>query len=315
MPVRSFADFFRPRHLRSLASADLVIVSGVNPWVLALAAAVARLKGIVVIADAHGSAYYESWFLGRGLAMRILFYLSERLGLRLSSGALAASGPLSKILEKYLKMPMEKIITLENSTNILFEHVVGELARYPPQALRERALERLGLEGLPLLILAPLPAAFASNLMAFGRLRDGAKLGEGCVAVVTGMECEPRPPVVCAGVLSYVEYSALLLASDAVVLPYPENAVCGGARNKALEALYLNKPIVSTPAGVLFTGLRPGEDYIPFDDPNAFKLIRNLHISKKHLITFKQFKLKLLESLLELLATRPGRAKTGGQRL
>ncbi len=71
--------------------------------------------------------------------------------------------------------------------------------------------------------------------------------------------------LITVGYLPYPEYVALLLNSHAILLPYPKNAVCGGIRNKVLEAGYCGVPIISTKNGILHINVKEWVHYIPLE--------------------------------------------------
>lgn len=271
LPVKEFNDILKWNALRTLLTSKLIVVSGVRPRILALTPLVAflnKLRGGFVIFDFHGSAWYEAYFLKFHPVFRLVLYILEKFNANVSDVIFVASEPLKLILVEYFRLSEHKIYVVKNAVAAIFERVTAELSSFPREQLRQHILKMLGLNGFRGLILtAPLPTVFASNTEAFEVLRRWVKGldSESVKVVVTGLKCESSGALVCAGTLSFVDYVTLLMVSDGVVLPYPENAICGGARNKVLEALYLGKPIITTPTGVLFTGLKPHKCYILFN--------------------------------------------------
>jgi hypothetical protein len=89
------------------------------------------------------------------------------------------------------------------------------------------------------------------------------------MVIVTGIkeasELSPQDNIIPLGYVSYTSYIALLLSADGVILPYPSNAICGGVRNKVLEAGFCKK-LISTRAGVMHARLLPNVHYITVDN-------------------------------------------------
>jgi glycosyltransferase involved in cell wall biosynthesis len=78
------------------------------------------------------------------------------------------------------------------------------------------------------------------------------------------------------------DYMAYIDHADICLLPYPQVAVCGGARNKALDYFVREKIVLSTIEGMRgLTEFKPGEHaYYSTDDPVKFandllKIINN----------------------------------------
>jgi glycosyltransferase involved in cell wall biosynthesis len=91
-------------------------------------------------------------------------------------------------------------------------------------------------------------------------------LGKDVLVVVTGTQNAEKidDSILATGYLEYVKYVTLVLSADAIILPYPSNAICGGIRNKVLEAGYAGKLVISTKYGMLFVeGAKPWVHYIP----------------------------------------------------
>jgi glycosyltransferase involved in cell wall biosynthesis len=132
--------------------------------------------------------------------------------------------------------------------------------------------------------------------------------------IVTGIkeasELSPQDNIIPLGYVSYTSYVALLLSADGVILPYPSNAICGGVRNKVLEAGFCKKPLISTRIGVMHARLVPNVHYITVDN---VEIVRNFKIKKlreiaeelsklvgeKHSFTiFKRSLLKLFKAVI-----------------
>jgi glycosyltransferase involved in cell wall biosynthesis len=87
--------------------------------------------------------------------------------------------------------------------------------------------------------------------------------------ILGGGEMFPAPPsVIYAG--NVEDLPSTLAVSDVCVLPYPPNAVSGGARNKAYEYFAAKKPVVSTTEGMRGISAVPGRDFLIADSPYDF---------------------------------------------
>jgi glycosyltransferase involved in cell wall biosynthesis len=104
----------------------------------------------------------------------------------------------------------------------------------------------------------------------------------------------------------------LLLASDAILLPYPNNAICGGIRNKILEAGYCKKAVISTRTGMMHLNAVPNVHYIPIKMRHANHRVElnkeeleNIAKSLNELVmnnhSFKVFRRKILRFISIIL--------------
>jgi len=296
LPVRSVVDII-PGFWKVLKS-SVVILSGVNPWVSALIILFRRLLKRTTIVDVHGFAWLESTVFDENLAKRVLLLISESLAYKLANCLITASTWLAKTINYYFNRA-KCIYVIENSTTYLFERIVERLRNVGMNKLRALIGELFRLPLDKPIFIAPLPGVFASNYYAFRELlRLGKNIINGYV-IVTGLRCNSKEGVICLGHVPYVYYVGLLMITDAVILPYPKNAVCGGARNKALEALYIGAPIISSRAGVMHIRAKPGIHYIPIEDIKSIKLLKIIktetleNLRAKY--TFKRFKRELLQ--------------------
>lgn len=67
------------------------------------------------------------------------------------------------------------------------------------------------------------------------------------------------------------DYNEHLNLADFFIAPYPENAVCGGTRNKICDYLMYKKPLISSLEGVRgFDDLTPGEDFHLYKSVSEF---------------------------------------------
>jgi len=305
IPIRSISHILV--HLRMVLSSEITILSGVNPWISAIVILIRRLLRRKTIVDIHGFAWLEESILGERLFKKIISLSSENLAYRLADTMFTASRWLAKVISQYFKRTRE-IYVIENSTTYLFEYIVERLSYIDKGILRARVERALGLQLKGLILLAPLPGIFSANMYALKELMHLGKNIEGLI-VVTGVQCKSLKNIVCLGYVPYVYYVILLLVSDAVILPYPKNAICGGARNKVVEALYLYKPILSTSTGMMHTDAKPKTHYIPLDNINNVKIgdmfekLEALETLRSR-YSFKRFKKTLLWVLVNCFTRR-----------
>jgi len=314
--VNSFTRFIEL--IPKILSADIVIVSGVNPWISAIVAVMRMLIRKATVVDFHGSAWYEASAMGsHGTIFKTFLFVSECFAYRFSSYITAASTLLAKILNIYLGE--RSVYIIPNALTSTFTRVADTLSEYS----KDELLRVLGEELRKILVgkkvlLAPLPDVFKANVLAAQQLESLSEaLSDDYLIVITGTSRFVKDRVVGVGHLPFVKYVALLLASDAVVLPYPANAVCGGARNKVLEAAYCKKTLITTRAGMMGLITVPNIHYIPFENcissspfdhcleqvmkkcwMNRALRLHELVLSQH---SFEKFKLHLLKLILHII--------------
>jgi glycosyltransferase involved in cell wall biosynthesis len=321
IPVRGVPDL--TLQLKRILSANVIIASGVNPWISALMAVMGRVLRRRVIVDFHGFAWLEvSVTNATVLPVKMLLLVSEKISYKLSHHVTTASPWLSSILAQYFGR-RENVNTIENSISYIFEKTVHRMVKnYDTNMLRKHVCEKM-LKGKclnKLILVAPLPSVFKSNILAYKELlRLKNLMNKDVTVIVTGIkeanELSPQDNIIPVGYVSYTSYVALLLSADGVILPYPSNAICGGVRNKVLEAGFCKKPIVSTRAGVMHARLLPNVHYITVDNvgiAQSFKSEKLREIAEKlgKLIreeySFAMFKKSVL-NLLRLFVERTTR--------
>jgi glycosyltransferase involved in cell wall biosynthesis len=324
IPVGKFAYslFYLP--LISRTEVRVIIISGVNPWISAIVALWGSILKKKIIMDFHGLAWLEASITESvKWPMKVLLLITEKISYRLSHYIIVASKWLFSILGYYFGN-RENIYVVENSVPCIFELTVNVLTKAyrDADALRayvcRKVLRGLGCDD-KLLLVAPLPVVFKSNVLAFEELlKVGRALGGDALIVVTGIKgsASGLRNVIVTGYLSYVDYVALLLSSDGVILPYPSRAICGGIRNKVLEAGFCKKPVISTRKGVMHAKVVPNTHYVAIDAEsvlrdlnkemlqNVAEKLNNL-VREKYLFTpFRKAWLKLLKFLLASMRTR-----------
>jgi glycosyltransferase involved in cell wall biosynthesis len=268
--------------LISCPEVRVIIISGVSPWVSAIVTFGGRILKKKVVMDFHGLGWLEASILGSTKwYMKVLTLISEKISYKFSTYVTVASKWLFNMLTYYFGNK-RNIYIIENSVPYIFERVVNVLVRAYSDASALRAyvcrkvLRRLGC-GDKLLFVAPLPAVFKSNVLAFEELLKVERaLGGDVLIVVTGIKgaVGRLRNVVVAGYLSYVDYVALLLSSDGVILPYPSRAICGGARNKVLEAGFCGKPVLSTKTGMMFVKALPSIHYVALERESVIEKLK-----------------------------------------
>jgi glycosyltransferase involved in cell wall biosynthesis len=312
IPIRKIIDLLLQIHL--IFSGNLIIVSGVNPWVSAIVSFLGKVMGKVVVVDFHGFAWLESVVMNsERFPIKLLLLVSERISYKLSRYIITASRWLANALSYYFGN-RGNVFVIENSVPYIFEKVINELLRrFNIRLLRRYVCGRF-IRGSDcsdkLLFIAPLPSIFKSNILAYEELlRLEASLGEEAIIIVTGVKDDKAlrgssNKVFPVGYVDYVDYVVLLLVSDGVFLPYPDDAICGGVRNKVLEAGYCKKPIISSKVGMMHLEALPNVHYIPVGsqylevNKNILKAVAsNLGLLIQDRYTFSRFKYSFMEML------------------
>lgn len=322
--------------LREILFSDIAILSGVcaskySPLILI----VRKALGKKTIVDFHGFGWYEEYMAYSNrrfwqILNRALTFMYEFLSYSLADHVIVASYQISVILRRCFGS-RKNVHVIENATTPIFEKVVDRLKTLNPLVLKNYLYGTLGIPSDALVLLSPLPGGFISNILALKCLRTLASgLGENVYVVVTGAgntsEGEAER-IVYAGYLKYADYIALMMVCDGVLLPYPLEAVCGGARNKVLEAGYCGKVVFSTRAGMLFTNTKPMMHYYPIDDllnKGDNKAVKTIDFSrrgqysrmaeelKRYVVSrhsFIRFKINLLGLLIKMLREKHPRLR------
>jgi glycosyltransferase involved in cell wall biosynthesis len=316
IPIRSTFDLLP--QLRKILHADIIVLSGVNPWISAFIAILGKILGRRVVTDFHGFAWLEMSITNASrYFMRMLLLVSEKISFKFSRYVIVSSPWLKKTLTHYFGLRSD-VFVIENAVFYLFEKLVREIMeRFEINELRTRICYELVKRDEcrdKLLFVAPLPAVFSSNVLAYKELlRLNILQDPNVIVVVTGIRMPASlGNIIHVGYINCINYTMLLLASDAVILPYPSNAICGGVRNKILEAGYCKKPVISTKIGMMHLNAVPNVHYIPIElrgTNHRIKLNRekleNIAKSLNELTmngySFEIFKRRLLEFVLVVL--------------
>ena len=274
-------------NLRSIIEGDIIIISGVSPWISSLILLIGKLFGKCILIDVHGSPYYEYVMSNRvELFRKMLLYLNEYISYKLSRNIIVASRGLVNILYTYFKVkPNNKknIFILPNSVSYLFMDIMKLLKNTDRRRLWDFFIKSKlkVINDEVIVLIAPLPEVFIGNLMAYEELMRmvGDLRNTNIKIVITGIGRGIRyinSSIINAGYLPYIEYALLLLNSRAMILPYPDNAVCGGVRNKVLEAGYCSVPLISTKNGVLHLDAKEWVHYIPLEEIKLSDFLVNM---------------------------------------
>ena len=316
IPVGKFAYFLFYLPLISRTEVRVIIISGVNPWISAIVAFWGSILKKNIIVDFHGFAWLEASITESvKWPMKVLLLITEKISYRLSHYITVASKWLFNTLDYYFGN-RGNIYVVENSVPCLFERAVNVLikAYRDTGALRayvcKKVLRVLSCDD-KLLLVAPLPAVFKSNVLAFEELlKVGRAPGGNALIVVTGIKgsASGLRNVIATGYLSYVDYVALLLSSDGVILPYPSRAICGGARNKVLEAGFCGKPVFSTKAGVMHMEALPNIHYVALERESVIErlkkgAIKEISVKLNELVKEHYSFVRFKQKFLRLLAT------------
>lgn len=305
-------------YLGTILTADLVIVSGVNPWIAAMVTFLRRLGARRTLVDFHGFSYMEVLYTRSGSLYRLLSLACERVAYRLATHVVVASPWLARVFRDYFGD--RDIQVIENTVSSLFRYIVKRLMKIPKDVLVRVACKTISEDicRYKVILVSPLPDIFVANVLAYKQLasvKDDIN-GETLVIItgVRGISKQSQDNVIVAGYLPYTLYVLLLNISHGILLPYPNTAICGGARNKVLESGYICTPLYSTKTGVLHLPLKPWEHYVPVDnleklrdilrDPKstmASRIASNLCSIIERRYVFENFKKSLLTYLLRLL--------------
>lgn len=154
---------------------------------------------------------------------------------------ICASEETRQILKQTYHLSDDKLFVVGNATNMA---PVTEAENVPRP------------EHVPFICLATLPFdGFASNELALNYLFEIAELVQAQTDrikfVVLGGGTKPSPPTSNIIYAGYVpDLRKEILAADICLMPFPDNAVCGGARNKFCDFVALGKVVVSSPEGM-----------------------------------------------------------------
>ena len=196
------------------------------------------LKGFKKVFDAHTSAYYEQTTFAGSEAGFAQLKKQENDICHSADFIIAASNETKDILIKTYQLSPEKIRVVGNATNVSPVETITNLA------------------SSKFICLATLPQdGFKSNQLALEMLLDiAAKVYESNTQIefhIVGggnMPTTFTPNVFFKGYVKDLRQT--ILGSSLCLMPFPANAVCGGARNKFCDYIALGKTTITTPEGM-----------------------------------------------------------------
>lgn len=212
--------------------------------------------------DVHGSVLMEKPARGPGKRGWAVGW-RELISVMASRRIIAASNELADFLVNHYGIPRSRCWTVPNGVPLSLLGAVDRTKLWRTN-LRLAAGELMAIHVAPGQSFAnEASVTFLSRVAQLLR-RSPLKLR----FVLTGRMSAPEglTPV---GMVQ--DYLGLLDAADLTLLPYPVEAVCGGARNKALEFLARGKAIVSTREGMRgVERAQAGRDFIEAESPEQF---------------------------------------------
>lgn len=197
-----------------------------------------------VVADHHSILHEELRGFGRPWWKVEAARALQKISARLPRHNTAASAETAETISEWV--PKDSVSVVPNGVDTsVFKKLPGKKS-----AIRRR----IGLPPDGKLVVFTAPRAFRSNVIAleflFGAVPLVAKRNKDVTFLVLGGGPQIPAPrgVVYEGHVD--DLNAYLNAADIAILPYPRNAICGGARTKALEYFAAGLPVLSTREGL-----------------------------------------------------------------
>lgn len=202
-------------------------------------------SGTPVVADHHSILCEELREFGRPKWKVEAALALQKLSARLPKHNTAASAETAETISGW-GVPKGHVSVVPNGVDTsVFKKLPGKKSD-----IRKRC-------GLPVdgkIVVFTAPRSFKSNVLALEFLFRGVPLmkryADATFLILGGGPQISAPP---RGVIykGYVDdLNAYLNAADMAILPYPKNAICGGARTKALEYFAAGLPVLSTKEGL-----------------------------------------------------------------
>ena len=230
--------FFKVR----MFAPDIIYMHQFNNARWALASRV--MPKVKFIFDAHTSLFFEASYLNAEDTADIARVKNIERDICLKTDAIiSASEETRQILQEAYALPNQKLYVVGNATYIT-----------PVTAAEKVAAKNAGQENFTCLATLPFDG-FLSNELALAYLFEIAtevqKKNSNIKFVVLGGGKKPTPPTSNIFYAGYVpDLRKEILAAGICLMPYPDNAVCGGARNKFCDFVALGKVVVSSPEGM-----------------------------------------------------------------
>lgn len=230
---------------------------------------------IVFIADFHTCAFFELINEpNKGIKYqikRIVIPIYEKFVIKTADLVITVSNETKKELIKFYKIPESKIQIVKNATNIesVFkiekDFMLDDLEKY-----------NLNINEHFLCVFPNPRDGFISNDLATDFLISIAKKIQDLDAnikfiVLGGGEIPKKYPsnIIFTGYVK--EYNKWLNIANICIATYPENAVCGGVRNKICDYLAVGKPIIATKESMRgFDDLKENINFFMCNDISSF---------------------------------------------
>lgn len=201
-------------------------------------------SGTPVVADHHSILCEELREFGRPRWKVEAARALQKLSARLPKHNTAASAETAETLSRWV--PEDRVSVVPNGVDTsIFKKLPGKKS-----AIRKMC-------GLPVdgkIVVFTAPRTFRSNVIALEFLFKAVPLTKRHANDTTFLILGGGPQVDAPRGVIYEGYvndlNAYLNAADLAILPYPKNAVCGGARTKALEYFAAGLPVLSTREGL-----------------------------------------------------------------
>ncbi len=194
-----------------------------------------------VVADHHSILHEELREFGRPKWKVETAHVLQKLSAKLPRHNTAASVQTAETLLKWGQKDRVSVVPNGADTSV-FKKLPGK---------KSTIRKRIDLPPDGKIVVFTAPRTFRSNVIALDFLFRAVPIVRGDVTfiILGGGPQIPAPSrVVYAGYVD--DLNAYLNAADLAILPYPKNAVCGGARTKALEYLAAGLPVLSTREGL-----------------------------------------------------------------
>ncbi len=201
-------------------------------------------SGTPVVADHHSILCEELREFGRpGWKVEAARAL-QKLSARLTKHNTAASAETAETISKWV--PKERVSVVPNGVDTsIFKKLPGKKS-----TIRKMC-------GLPVdgkIVVFTAPRSFKSNVLALEFLFKAVPFMKRYANNTTFLILGGGPQISAPRGVIYKGYvddlNAYLNAADMAILPYPKNAICGGARTKALEYFAAGLPVLSTKEGL-----------------------------------------------------------------
>ncbi len=238
---------------------NLIYAQETLPSIAALIAVVVKKTvRCPLIFDFHTLSAFEYWTRlnsapnrGQELKQLIKTYIAQGVLIFSGKTLIVAGEPILKLIPKWYKTTPRKIYSIGNGVP---EDLITAFQLKPPDPYPQFRPAKIAV------VIAPKTFQFPSNDMSVEMtIQIARKLEKSQVNVhfiIIGRQAEqlantlPRNITFVGFLPSRSDFIAHLVHADFGLLPFPKQAVAGGARNKALDYLALQKLVISTPEGL-----------------------------------------------------------------